>query len=382
MRDAFWGSSVLLQFSLIGQLVASLGLGALVVIGYGIVLRKFGRTRSASYASAVVFSCGALAAMVNPIELHPGIVFDARAVFIALSVPFGGPVAGFATGGSAGVFRLWMGGEGAVAGMTGILIAAAAGFIFYWLGPKKQTAKSLFVLGLLAACMVFSIFLLGFDAALPVFVSIVMPLTLINVGGVIMLGYVLESTRQADHYLRSVEFKAERDPLTNLWNRHALTELSARMENPVTPEEAKGCVILFDIDHFKSINDRFGHPRGDIVLLTIARTILSRVRRSDMVVRYGGEEIAVVLMNAPVEGASRIAEQIRKLIADERFEFEGQSFSVTISAGVAEFQAPQMRLNQALDFADRALYKAKNTGRNCVQVETMRPEAPIAAANS
>lgn len=372
----------MLQFSFIGQLVASLGLGALVVIGYGIVLRRLGGKRSALYASAIIFSFGALAAMVNPIELQPGIVFDARAVFIALAAPFGGPLAGVAAGMSAAAFRYWGGGDGAVAGMTGIVISTLAGLIFCWLSLKRQTVKSLLMLGLMTDIMVFSVFVLGFEVAGPLFQNVALPLSLINIGGVVMLGYVLEATRQADDHLRLVEFEAERDPLTNLWNRRALAELGVRMAAPDNTEPKQGCIILFDIDHFKAINDRFGHPRGDLVLLAVARVISTRVRRSDMVVRYGGEEIAVILLGSPVEAACRVAEQVRHLVEEERFEHEGHSFGVTVSAGLTAFDTMQMPLSHALDLADRALYKAKNAGRNRVHFETVQTKEPIAASNS
>ncbi|WP_207903842.1 diguanylate cyclase [Martelella mediterranea] len=379
---AFRRYTTLLQFSFIGQLVASLGLGALVVIGYGIVLRRLGGKRSALYASAIIFSFGALAAMVNPIELQPGIVFDARAVFIALAAPFGGSLAGVAAGMSAAAFRYWGGGDGAVAGMTGIVISTLAGLIFCWLSLKRQTVKSLLMLGLMTDIMVFSVFVLGFEVAGPLFQNVALPLSLINIGGVVMLGYVLEATRQADDHLRLVEFEAERDPLTNLWNRRALAELGVRMAAPDNTEPKQGCIILFDIDHFKAINDRFGHPRGDLVLLAVARVISTRVRRSDMVVRYGGEEIAVILLGSPVEAACRVAEQVRHLVEEERFEHEGHSFGVTVSAGLTAFDTMQMPLSHALDLADRALYKAKNAGRNRVHFETVQTKEPIAASNS
>lgn len=122
--------------------------------------------------------------------------------------------------------------------------------------------------------------------------------------------------------------------------------------------------IFFDIDHFKKINDTFGHSAGDGVLKAVARAIEDGVRKGDIAARWGGEEIVVALMGAREDDATKKAEAIRKSI--ERLSFNSlPDINVTISAGVAAAEI-NLPFEEALDRADRALYVAKNSGRNQV----------------
>ncbi len=363
------GGSFLGRLDIVGELITSLGLGALIVLGYGFVLRHVRLPRRRTYASAVVFAGGAIAAMMNAIEMQSGYVFDTRAVFVVLSPVFGGPVAGLLVSAIVAAFRIWIGGDGVAAGVVGIAMAGAIGIGFALLGPKVQRFRSLLLLGCLSNLYVLSLLMAGFERAADLFAVIGAPLIVINTVGTVLLGSALESTRRATSYLHDVEFNADRDPLTGLHNRRALSQLEFTIEREAAAGEQKdGCVILFDIDRFKAVNDRYGHPRGDEVLKQVAKTIVTRIRRSDFAVRYGGEEIAIILLATTVDNGFRVAEQIRTTIEKLEFTFEGQTFSITISAGVAGFAAGETRLAVALDYADRALYRAKNAGRNRTEV--------------
>lgn len=125
-------------------------------------------------------------------------------------------------------------------------------------------------------------------------------------------------------------------------------------------------LILFDIDYFKKINDTYGHLTGDDVLKNVAKTIESNVRVGDIVARWGGEEIAVFLLGANIEDAKNKAEEIRQAVEDLVFD-KNPDLKVTISGGIAGFDKD---LNQkaVLDRADKALYKAKESGRNKIIV--------------
>ncbi len=363
------GGSFLGRLDIVGELITSLGLGALIVLGYGFVLRHVRLPRRRTYASAVVFAGGAIAAMMNAIEMQSGYVFDTRAVFVVLSPVFGGPVAGLLVSAIVAAFRIWIGGDGVAAGVVGIAMAGAIGIGFALLGPKVQRFRSLLLLGCLSNLYVLSLLMAGFERAADLFAVIGAPLIVINTVGTVLLGSALESTRRATSYLHDVEFNADRDPLTGLHNRRALSQLEFTIDREAAAGEQKdGCVILFDIDRFKAVNDRYGHPRGDEVLKQVAKTIVTRIRRSDFAVRYGGEEIAIILLATTVDNGFRVAEQIRTTIEKLEFTFEGHTFSITISAGVAGFAAGETRLAVALDYADRALYRAKNAGRNRTEV--------------
>lgn len=124
-------------------------------------------------------------------------------------------------------------------------------------------------------------------------------------------------------------------------------------------------IIMVDVDHFKNINDTFGHQKGDDVLLDFAATIKNFCRSNDVAARYGGEEFILILPETKAEGAFYVAERIREKMAGKTFYHKGKDFKVTVSCGIAEFN-PEIIMNHAglIKIADQALYRAKHEGRN------------------
>ncbi|GAB6062028.1 GGDEF domain-containing protein [Deferrisoma palaeochoriense] len=166
---------------------------------------------------------------------------------------------------------------------------------------------------------------------------------------------------------RALRSQSLRDPLTGLWNRGAwddrLAEEAARARRYGQPFS----VILWDVDRFKEVNDRHGHLAGDMVLQALAGRTLQALRRSDFVARYGGEEFAVLLPHTEEAAARIVAEKIRRLGAEKDVATRAGPVRVTLSAGVATW-APGEEALELLDRADQALYRAKEGGRNRVEV--------------
>ncbi|WP_176085262.1 diguanylate cyclase [Martelella sp. HB161492] len=339
----------------------------MVVLGYFALLRYYRERFSGVVISGLLFGCAAVLAMLSPIQVSPGVFFDARSVFLALASPFAGPISGLIALAMAVSARFALGGSGAFAGSIGLTIAGAAGMLLWYFGPRRYQPHHFFLLAAMASLMVLSAFAMGFPAGLAIIRTALIPLITINFFGVLLLGLCLEAARSNNEYTRLLAFEAERDPLTHLFNRRVLDDVELKLERAMTAGSRQACVILFDIDHFKEINDKFGHARGDDVLLKVAGAITGRVRRSDTVVRYGGEEIAVILEDTVIENAVVVAEQTRKMIERLTFEHGDERFSVTVSAGVTAFFAGDGALRIALDRADQALYLAKNAGRNRVE---------------
>jgi diguanylate cyclase (GGDEF)-like protein len=157
------------------------------------------------------------------------------------------------------------------------------------------------------------------------------------------------------------------DALTGAHNKRYFVEFLEREIARCTRYGRPLSLLMFDIDHFKLINDQHGHLTGDFVLREMARRLLVRIRREELLARYGGEEFAAVLPETGHAGAMEFGEQIRKLIAEEPFEYEGDCFNVTISVGVSTIQGTEPIETQAfIKLADDNLYQAKRTGRNCV----------------
>ena len=130
-------------------------------------------------------------------------------------------------------------------------------------------------------------------------------------------------------------------------------------------------VIMMDIDHFKRLNDEFGHLLGDEVLRQISSVFSLQLRKSDVVCRYGGEEFAIVLPQITAEQALSVAEKLRREVAG--WHFPGVPRSVTISAGTAAFPLHGQTRDDIVKAADAALYAAKQAGRNCVRAAGLAP---------
>jgi diguanylate cyclase (GGDEF)-like protein len=125
-------------------------------------------------------------------------------------------------------------------------------------------------------------------------------------------------------------------------------------------------LLMFDVDHFKQVNDKFGHVAGDYVLQAIAQIVAATLRKEDLFARYGGEEFAVLCRGVPIDKASVLAERLRAKIETNLFEHHGNRIPVTISVGVAPFVDIPDAVTQLIAEADAALYQAKKTGRNRV----------------
>lgn len=160
---------------------------------------------------------------------------------------------------------------------------------------------------------------------------------------------------------------ALRDPLTKLFNkRYLLERLESELKFSRRHQTALS-VLMLDIDHFKKINDTYGHLMGDAVLVQLAAALTKAVRNEDVVARFGGEEMAVVLRAIPLDVALTLAERLRKLVETTEVEHQGRTLAVTASVGVAGYPAINAEtVEQLLEAADQALYRAKHAGRNRV----------------
>ncbi len=189
---------------------------------------------------------------------------------------------------------------------------------------------------------------------------------LVKVGDIIfkfLAGHNVEAAYHEEIYRMTI-----RDGLTSIANVRYLNEFLEREFARSRRHGRELAVILFDLDHFKRINDGLGHLTGDYVLREMARIVDSRVRRDELFARYGGEEFCLVLPETTREGAIGYAEIVRKVVEGHRFIFDGATIPVTISLGVAVFTPEMTRPVDIIRAADAALYRAKNNGRNRVEM--------------
>ncbi|MFH0902278.1 MAG: diguanylate cyclase [Pseudomonadota bacterium] len=163
---------------------------------------------------------------------------------------------------------------------------------------------------------------------------------------------------------RQMEMMATTDGLTGLLNHRTFQDRLTEMLNRAERHRLKLALIFTDIDHFKKVNDTYGHPVGDQVLRGVARVLVESVRKIDAVARYGGEEFAVVIEGADESGAYNLAERIRLDVEKQVFQSEQGALNVTLSLGIAAVPDDAKDKQALIDRADQALYHAKHGGRN------------------
>ena len=195
----------------------------------------------------------------------------------------------------------------------------------------------------------------------------VLPLSMVAAAILVALG-VADRLREQRAALTDAERRAQTDPLTGVFNRRSLVE---RLDAACLRARARGlpiALLFIDLDHFKEINDSYGHAAGDACLSAIIGPIQAELRHSDVIGRYGGEEFVVILSSADIAAAHPIAERIRNRVADVRVEGFGAPIKLTCSIGVATSDTLGVWGEHLIAQADAAVYAAKRSGRNRVQV--------------
>jgi diguanylate cyclase (GGDEF)-like protein len=179
----------------------------------------------------------------------------------------------------------------------------------------------------------------------------------------VLANHVAVSLMNAQMYGRMEEM-ATTDGLTGLVNHRTFQERIGEMLARADRTSGRQALLLTDIDHFKKVNDTYGHPTGDVVLKGVAQVVRDCVRKVDVAARYGGEEFAVVLEGTDLQGARQLAERIRQEVGKQVFQSEKGPFSCTLSLGIAVYPDDGKDAKTLIADADQALYHAKHSGRN------------------
>jgi two-component system, cell cycle response regulator len=189
----------------------------------------------------------------------------------------------------------------------------------------------------------------------------------IKVGGTTVLMFSIQDDLEASFHTKQYD-RATKDPLAHCHSRQYLDE---RLPSDVAFVRRHGqslTLVMADIDHFKEVNDTHGHLAGDEVLRKVAHLVQESIRSDDVLTRYGGDELLVIMRNTTVAAARVAAERIRQHVAGAAVEHEGKRINVTLSIGIATCTQDQLTSpEELLAAADQMLYRAKNAGRNCVE---------------
>lgn len=190
-----------------------------------------------------------------------------------------------------------------------------------------------------------------------------------------MRGYAREKEQVV--VLETLSKQATHDPLTGLFNRRYLDQiLYGEIAHALQSGSLVG-ILMADVDHFKQINDRYGHKAGDLMLHSLGELMRSCVRTADIVCRYGGEEFVIIMPGASEQTVCKCAEEIRSRFQALCLAFDGQEIHATISLGVAIFPLHGSTVDEVFVHADRAMYRAKQEGRNRVAVFSVESDAEV-----
>jgi len=174
-------------------------------------------------------------------------------------------------------------------------------------------------------------------------------------------------TEELQNFSERLTTQATVDQLTQLPNRHFLMPFLSKCFERFLRDREDFTVMIVDIDHFKKVNDRYGHDAGDKVLADLSRLLNAKFRSSDVFTRYGGEEFLAVLINTNIEAAKIVAERVRKAAGDTPIYLSDDvSISITVSVGISQTESSDLHYDSIIKRSDTALYTAKSNGRNQV----------------
>ncbi|MDG6772813.1 sensor domain-containing diguanylate cyclase [Thiomicrorhabdus sp. ZW0627] len=257
--------------------------------------------------------------------------------------------------------------------LVAIILALVFGFyclLVSWLSFLKGNFSSRFVLfGKILAMTGGVITVLSITAVMPYTVLGFRAIEFSMVLDSILLAFALiDRVKENEKERHIAEVSARTDPLTSLMNRRAYDEVCHQMTGDMKGTDVVLSAMMLDIDHFKQVNDTYGHQAGDVVLQRVARIIKNSVKESDYVFRLGGEEFLVLFPGTGKEMARISAERIRAIVEKTNIQVADQEIKVSVSIGICEYKSYHSTISQVEHMADKALYVAKQTGRNRVIV--------------
>lgn len=349
------------------EFLDNLGLMALASVLYGVILRLNYSTLARRIIGGVMFGMGAAISMMDPLRIAPGVIVDLRSLFIGFSGAFLGPLSMLISLTIGAIIRYQIGGIGVVPGIVAMTLAGCSGTLWGYLMRNRSRASTrhLLLLGLMLCVGLLALFLLPAEIRAKAFVNAAPYAAACYIIGALLLGTFIERERFSAMRERRLTNEVNTDPLTGLLNRRGFQSgYDAAQEEKVSENGA--AILLVDLDHFKELNDTYGHDIGDLVLQSVGDTLRKAVRQSDLLGRLGGEEFVVYLPNTSMSDARNIAERIRAGIEASTITSKGAKIPVSASVG-GSWSRNAMDLTTGLKLADMELYKAKQAGRNQVR---------------
>lgn len=346
--------------------VEQIALALMLVYAYSAFSREALRPRTVNIAMGSIFGICAIAAMLQPIELATGIIIDIRSLLVGMAAALFGLLSGAIALAFAVATRFALGGDGAVPGAVGMVIATLAGLCWRnWVQPKtKKENLSFLILGVMISGHMAGVVLLP-DTVRVMFLTQIAPILIVaNLVGAFFLAKLISREQGFFDEQRQLQTAARFDPLTGLLNRTAAVE--AYRDPASRSDQSLGtAMICIDVDYFKQVNDHYGHLCGDEVLVRIARRMSDCLRPQDIFARMSGDEFIIILDNLRAEDAVSIAGRCKDSISRKPMQVADQTIGVSVSIGCA-WVAGRPDFETFRNAADQALYRAKGDGRDKV----------------
>jgi diguanylate cyclase len=355
------------QLKVIASLTEAVALMALLAIAFGTLERlDMPRWRRSALIGAV-FGLGAVIAMLAPTQLGSGGQIDGRSIVVGLGAAFGGVPAAVVSAAIAGCFRYFVvGGGSALVGTIGIALAAILGLAWMRICTcnGRPNPAQLALAGVMISFQAVVVVMLPYERAVAFIMNFYPLLLIASVVGAMVLGSLISRERHILDSRDEWRQMAEIDQLTGLRNRRHMEFAFEKLTNQQLMTDTEHAIILLDIDHFKRINDEYGHAAGDEALKAFARTLQDNTRSDDIVARMGGEEFCILLKDTPRSMAEMVAQRILKSVRNAPIQLGDATIKMTVSGGVTAFQSIDANYPNLMAQADSALYQAKEAGRD------------------
>lgn len=356
-----------------------MGVISLLVVLYGVLKRSslekalISADAGIVYSIAIglIFAVSVIYTMLDPIELSEGAAFDVRCLFVGVATGLFGPLVGLVPLIAGSLLRISVGGPGIAPGLFALALSFGGGLI--WRTYVRDAFAGLIgrgtSLGFCLSIHIFAILTLAEDIWEDRLVSLTVFYLTNNIFGATLIYGLLRREDTLLDQFSNLEKSAHHDALTGLVNRRKMETLYVQPRARRTRDRGTG-IICFDLDGFKSVNDRYGHDVGDQALILVAEKALKEVRSNDHVCRLGGDEFLILLQDVEAATVKNIAERCRSAIRDHRFMAGDMPVQLSISAG-AIWKPTRASFRKDYRIADRALYKAKDDGGNTVYISKM-----------
>lgn len=316
--------------------------------------------------AGILFGLFGSCLMLFSIQISTIVIVDMRNIALIMAAVYGGWLAAFISALIIVAFRIGLFGiniASVTAGVVLLLLSTGCVFIHKLKFSFRSKFLMMVILSNLLSIIAFCILIDNKRMLFELSISF----TIISTAIAFFSYFVFLYIQRSNELFRRYKEESKIDFLTGLFNNRQFEALFEQQKNNITNNREKLSVLAIDIDHFKSVNDTYGHPDGDKVLHHLGRILIDTTRSFDIVARSGGEEFAVMLLDCPNHRALEIAENIRSAVEMANFPISnGKEIHITISIGAATFPETTDDIHALFKQADNALYEAKHSGRNRV----------------